>query len=71
MADYSMVLKEIQEFSKNSTTLGSRVVKYLKDNANSFGGNFTTKKRNSYYDHEDDEEIPCGFFRKFPVSDSG
>ncbi|KAL8087945.1 hypothetical protein AgCh_037910 [Apium graveolens] len=69
-SDYWKVLKEIREFSKNSTTLGSRVVKYLKDNANSFGGNFSTKKRNSYYDHEDYVEIPCGFFTKFPVSDS-
>lgn len=64
-------MKEIQEFSKNSTKLGSRVVSYLKGNANTFGGNFTTKKRYSYYDHEDDVEVPCGFFTKFPVSNSG
>ncbi|WOH12038.1 hypothetical protein DCAR_0831536 [Daucus carota subsp. sativus] len=69
-SDYWMVWKEIQEFSRNSTTLGSRVIRYLKDSADSFGGNFTTKKRFSYYDHEDDDEIPCGFLTRFPVSNS-
>lgn len=71
LADYWMVWTEIQEFSRNSTTLGSRVIRYLKDSADSFGGNFSTKKRFSYYDHEDDDEIPCGFLTRFPVSDSG
>ncbi|KAK1382040.1 PIK-related kinase, FAT [Heracleum sosnowskyi] len=68
-SDYWMVLQEIQEFSKNSTELGSEAVKYLKENADSFGGNFSAKKRYSYFDHENkDVNLPCGFLKKFPVS---
>lgn len=72
MSDYWTVLREIQEFSKNSKALGSKAVKYLKENADSFGGNFSARKRYSYFNHENkDVNIPCGFFKKFPVSFSG
>ncbi|KAK3015970.1 hypothetical protein RJ639_006305 [Escallonia herrerae] len=70
-SDYWMVLKEIQEFNRNSSSLGSSVLKYKQGNADSFGGNFSTQERISYFDHQDDElEIPCGFFKDFPISNS-
>lgn len=68
-SDYWNALKEINEFSENSTFLGSRNLRYIQGNADSFGGNFSTKKRFSYFDHRDDGiEVPCGFFKRFPFS---
>ncbi|OIT31118.1 PREDICTED: uncharacterized protein LOC109209117 [Nicotiana attenuata] len=70
-SDYWAALKEINEFSENSTFLGSQNLRYIQGNADSFGGNFSIKKRFSYFDHSDDGiEIPCGFFKQFPISNS-
>lgn len=72
LADYWNALKEISEFSENSTFLGSRNLRYIQGNADSFGGNFSTKKRFYYFNHGDDGiEVPCGFFKRFPVSNFG
>ncbi|KAF7150746.1 hypothetical protein RHSIM_Rhsim02G0171100 [Rhododendron simsii] len=68
-SDYWMVLKEIQEFCRNSTAF--RHPKYMQGNAQSFGGNFSTQKRISYFDCSDVSlEIPCGFFKEFPIRNS-
>ncbi|XP_058095334.1 alkaline ceramidase TOD1 isoform X2 [Magnolia sinica] len=69
-SDYQVVLKEIQDFYMNSSNFPS-VLRYLTEGGESFGGNFSTQKRKSYFDHRDDEvEVPCGFMKNFPVSDS-
>lgn len=65
-----MVLKEIQELCRNSSAL--RHPKYMQGKAQSFGGNFSTQKRISYFDCSDvRSEIPCGFFKEFPIRNSG
>ncbi|CAI9782149.1 unnamed protein product [Fraxinus pennsylvanica] len=70
-SDYWEVLKEIKEICKNSTALGSKPLRYMQENAENFGGNFSIEKRLSYFDHrEDGVEIPCGFFKRFPISNS-
>ncbi|KAL2473757.1 hypothetical protein Fot_49493 [Forsythia ovata] len=69
--NYWEVLKEIQEICRNSTALGSRSLKYMQRSADIFGGNFSVEKRFSYFDHpEDGREVPCGFFKRFPISNS-
>lgn len=69
--DYWKVLKEIQDLCQNSSA-SSQGLRYMKGKSNSFGGNFGTQKRISYFDHLNDSvEVPCGFFKKFPVSNSG
>lgn len=63
----------MNEFSENSTFLGSRNLRYIQGNADSFGGNFSVKKRFSYFDRRGDDgiEVPCGFFKRFPISNFG
>ncbi|GAV79438.1 DUF616 domain-containing protein [Cephalotus follicularis] len=70
-SDYWLVIKEIQDLCDNST-LGSGVLRYMQGKSNSFGGNFSTQKRFSYLDHgnNDNWEVPCGFFKRFPISNS-
>ncbi|KAG9129420.1 hypothetical protein Leryth_018483 [Lithospermum erythrorhizon] len=54
-----------------SKLLCSHNLKYIKGYADTFGGNFSIEKRFSYFDHGDEgTEIPCGFFKHFPVSNS-
>lgn len=71
--DYKRVEEEIQEFCRNSTALGSKNLNYIQGNAETFGGNFSFQKRISYFHHnnQDGIQIPCGFFKKFPISSSG
>ena len=65
-----MVLKEIQDFCHNSS--GSRHLKYMQGSGPSFGGNFSTQKRISYFNYSDvGSEVPCGFLKDFPISNSG
>lgn len=68
LLDYSMVLKKMQKLMKDSTSLG--LLRYMQGNANTFGGNFSFEKRMSYFD-EIENEIPCGFLKRFPISYSG
>ncbi|KAG5395182.1 hypothetical protein IGI04_025145 [Brassica rapa subsp. trilocularis] len=68
-SDYWTVLNEIQSICSDSSS--SEKLRYINGNSETFGGNFTTLKRFSYFNHSDnDVEVPCGFFRDFPVSDS-
>ncbi|CAK7350218.1 unnamed protein product [Dovyalis caffra] len=69
-SDYWMVLKEIQRLCQNSS-LSSRGLRYLKGNSKHFGGSLSTQERISYFHLLNDSvEVPCGFFKKFPASDS-
>ncbi|CAI0545102.1 unnamed protein product [Linum tenue] len=68
-SDYWNVLREIQELSTLPPPLPA--LRYIKAKSQSFGGNFSTQNRVSYFNHSDDGiEVPCGFFKDFPVSDS-
>lgn len=67
-SDYWDVVKEIE----NSHKTHSIPLRYMQGNADSFGGNLSTLVRFSYFDHQNDNiEVPCGFLKKFPISDSG
>ncbi|KAH6759445.1 transmembrane protein [Perilla frutescens var. frutescens] len=61
----------MQRISENSTNLGAMSLRYMQGIADSFGGNLSLEKRLSHFDQSDDgHEIPCGFFRPFPISSS-
>ncbi|KAI4295432.1 hypothetical protein L6164_035491 [Bauhinia variegata] len=69
-SDYWHVLKEIQNFRDKSSS-SSRVLRYRQGNADTFGGNFSAQMRFSYLDqHSHSKDVPCGFLKRFPVSDS-
>ncbi|KAJ4703860.1 Protein of unknown function (DUF616) [Melia azedarach] len=69
-SDYWPVLEEIQNLCRNSSAF-TPVLRYMRRNAVTFGGNFSTRKRLSYFDHHNDNvNVPCGFLNKFPVSNS-
>ena len=70
-SDYWDVVKEIKNFhTKNPPSSGA--LRYVQGNANTFGGNLSTPARISYFNHQNDTtEVPCGFLKKFPISDSG
>ena len=71
LSDYWMVLKKIQDSCRNSTMFLPSL-RYIQGNADTFGGNFSTQKRISYFDHRDDrKEVPCGFMKEFSISKSG
>nr|XP_043622288.1 probable hexosyltransferase MUCI70 isoform X2 [Erigeron canadensis] len=71
--DYSFVLNDFRRIEENSSwdSDGLRYIKGTENgNGGSFGTNYLTKKRISYFDHRDVQtEIPCGFLKKFPISD--
>ncbi|KAK6917186.1 Protein of unknown function DUF616 [Dillenia turbinata] len=70
-SDYTWVFKEIQDFCRNSSYKEDLTLKYLQGNFNSFGGSFSPQRRISYFNHENQQmEVPCGFFKNFPISDS-
>ncbi|KAK7303116.1 hypothetical protein RJT34_14017 [Clitoria ternatea] len=69
-SDYLDVVKEIKNFRTNNQA-PSGVLRYMQGNADSFGGNHSTLTRFSYFDHQNDAtQVPCGFLKKFPISDS-
>ncbi|KFK31485.1 hypothetical protein AALP_AA6G118300 [Arabis alpina] len=68
-SDYWTVLKEIQSICSDSSLLED--LRYINGKSETFGGNFSTHKRFSYFNHsKNDVEVPCGFFREFPISNS-
>lgn len=70
-SDYSDVVKEIKNCRNNNVGY-SGALRYMQGNLDSFGGNLNTLSRFSYFDHQNDStEVPCGFLKKFPISDSG
>ncbi|KAK7245672.1 hypothetical protein RIF29_40520 [Crotalaria pallida] len=67
-SDYFDVVNEIKNWHRN---FSSKPLRYMQGNADTFGGNFSTLVRLSYYDHQNDStRVPCGFLKKFPISDS-
>ncbi|KAG4948648.1 hypothetical protein JHK82_041828 [Glycine max] len=69
-SDYSDVVKEIKNCRNNNVGY-SGALRYMQGNLDSFGGNLNTLSRFSYFDHQNDStEVPCGFLKKFPISDS-
>ncbi|GKU92565.1 hypothetical protein SLEP1_g6276 [Rubroshorea leprosula] len=67
-SDYRVVLKEIQDLCNNSFAF-SPVLRYVRGKSQTFGGNLSTQKRISYFDHSNyNVEIPCGFLKNFPIS---
>ncbi|XP_057797730.1 alkaline ceramidase TOD1-like [Salvia miltiorrhiza] len=70
-SDYSVVLKKMEMNSENATIFGERSLRYMQENDESFGGNLSLKKRLSHFVQSDyGDEIPCGFFKPFPISNS-
>ncbi|KAJ4968545.1 hypothetical protein NE237_015246 [Protea cynaroides] len=70
-SDYSVVLKDVKEICKNSSSSTSGLSYLSTKTESSFAGNFSTKERISYLDHRNDQmEVPCGFMKEFPVSKS-
>ncbi|WZY78277.1 hypothetical protein YC2023_024661 [Brassica napus] len=68
-SDYWTVLNEIHSICRESSS--SETLRYIHDKSETFGGNFSTQKRFSYFNHSNnDVEVPCGFFRDFPISNS-
>ncbi|CAN1227351.1 Probable hexosyltransferase MUCI70, partial [Linum grandiflorum] len=66
-SEYWDVVREIQR----PTFDNSSRMRYMNGERESFGGNLSTHERISYFNHSDDEtEVPCGFFKEFPVSPS-
>ncbi|XP_038881256.1 uncharacterized protein LOC120072816 [Benincasa hispida] len=72
-SDYWMVFNEIHEMQSSSSSQSSNL-RYLLANSDTFGGNFTAERRFSFFDYRDYDTtnvpVPCGFLKKFPVSDS-
>ncbi|KAL9320988.1 hypothetical protein ACSQ67_012827 [Phaseolus vulgaris] len=65
-SDYLDVVNEIKSFRETN-----RPLRYVKGNADTFGGNLSTLTRFSYFNHQNhNTEVLCGFLKKFPVSDS-
>ncbi|VFQ58797.1 unnamed protein product [Cuscuta campestris] len=73
-SDYWDAVTEIKRLCRDSPpALGSGTLNYAHGEEDSFGGNFSVAKRFSYFDQAGDDrtkEIPCGFFKPFPVSKS-
>ncbi|KAL1567470.1 putative hexosyltransferase MUCI70 [Salvia divinorum] len=70
-SDYSVVLKKMEDNLMNATIFGERSLRYLQGNGESFGGNLSLKERLSHFDQSEyGNEIPCGFFEPFPISNS-
>ncbi|KAI3741561.1 hypothetical protein L1987_59235 [Smallanthus sonchifolius] len=70
-SDYWFVLNEIRRVVDDSSW-DSKGLRYVQGNGNGgcFGMNYSTHERISYFDYGDGGiEIPCGFFKKFPISD--
>lgn len=66
-----MVFKEIQDLCANSSGF-SPGLRYMHGKADTFGGNLSTQKRIFFLHHSNGSvEVPCGFFKNFPIPHSG
>ncbi|EEE54096.1 hypothetical protein OsJ_00843 [Oryza sativa Japonica Group] len=73
-SDYKTVLEEINKFCRNlsASPYAKPALRYQNGRRNSFAGNLSTVERRSFFNHTDSAvEIPCGFFKEFPVRESG
>ncbi|MQL71695.1 hypothetical protein Taro_004029, partial [Colocasia esculenta] len=85
-SDYLVALEEIRRLSRNWSyprpAVDSSVLRYETGKKGSFAGNFSTQERISYLrrgggvdgdggdDWDSSVEVPCGFFRQFPIPES-
>ncbi|EEC70153.1 hypothetical protein OsI_00858 [Oryza sativa Indica Group] len=73
-SDYKTVLEEINKLCRNlsASPYAKPALRYQNGRRNSFAGNLSTVERRSFFNHTDSAvEIPCGFFKEFPVRESG
>uniref|UniRef100_A0A0D9UY66 TOD1/MUCI70 glycosyltransferase-like domain-containing protein n=1 Tax=Leersia perrieri TaxID=77586 RepID=A0A0D9UY66_9ORYZ len=69
-SDYKTVLEEINNLSASPSA--APALRYQNGRRNSFAGNLSTDERRSFFNHTDSSvEIPCGFFKEFPVRKAG
>uniref|UniRef100_A0A0E0BD08 TOD1/MUCI70 glycosyltransferase-like domain-containing protein n=2 Tax=Oryza glumipatula TaxID=40148 RepID=A0A0E0BD08_9ORYZ len=71
---YKTVLEEINKLCRNlsASPYAKPALRYQNGRRNSFAGNLSTVERRSFFNHTDSAvEIPCGFFKEFPVRESG
>jgi len=67
-------LEEIDGLCHNLSASASRspALRYQGGRRDTFAGNLSTQKRRSFFRHTDNlVEIPCGFFKEFPVPEAG
>jgi hypothetical protein len=67
-------LEEINGLSSNLSASASRspALRYQSGRRDTFAGNLSTEKRRWFFNHTDSRvEIPCGFFKEFPVPEAG
>ncbi|XP_052159495.1 probable hexosyltransferase MUCI70 [Oryza glaberrima] len=72
-SDYKTVLEEINKLCRNlsASPYAKPALRYQNGRRNSFAGNLSTVERKSFFNHTDSAvEIPCGFFKEFPVRES-
>uniref|UniRef100_A0A0E0HH65 TOD1/MUCI70 glycosyltransferase-like domain-containing protein n=1 Tax=Oryza nivara TaxID=4536 RepID=A0A0E0HH65_ORYNI len=72
-SDYKTVLEEINKLCRNlsASPYAKPALRYQNGRRNSFAGNLSTVERRSFFNHTDSAvEIPCGFFKEFPVRES-
>nr|CAB3471781.1 unnamed protein product [Digitaria exilis] len=73
-ADYKTVVEEISGLCRNlsaSSSSRSPVLRYQSGKRDTFAGNLSTEKRRSFFSHTDNQvEVPCGFFKEFPVPEA-
>nr|CAB3475806.1 unnamed protein product [Digitaria exilis] len=73
-ADYKTVMEEINGLCRNlsaSSSSRSPVLRYQSGKRDTFAGNLSTEKRRSFFSHTDNQvEVPCGFFKEFPVPEA-
>ncbi|KAI7751094.1 hypothetical protein M8C21_020499, partial [Ambrosia artemisiifolia] len=70
-SDYWFVFNEIRRIVDDSSW-DLKGLKYVHGDGNGerFGRNYSMHERIKYFDYGDGAiEIPCGFFKKFPISD--
>ncbi|KAK3159762.1 hypothetical protein QOZ80_1BG0050760 [Eleusine coracana subsp. coracana] len=72
--EYKTALEEINGLCRNlsASPSASPVLRYQKGARDSFAGNLSAEERRSFFSHTDKEtEIPCGFFKEFPLRKVG
>ena len=73
-ADYKTALEEINGLCRNLSASASRspALRYQSGRRDTFAGNLSTEKRRSFFRHTDNQvEVPCGFFKEFPIPEPG
>ncbi|CAM0880359.1 unnamed protein product [Alopecurus aequalis] len=69
-SDYKTVLEEINGLCRNLSAPPRAFppLRYQKGRRDTFAGNLSTEERRSFFNHTDAAvEIPCGFFKDFPI----